>query len=95
MAVYVDRSNRKLGRMTTCHLLADTIAELHAMAAEIGSRREWFQVSRTGVPHYDIPLFRKATALKLGAIEIGIRETAEIMKRTRLLPDYRCATSAT
>lgn len=73
--------------MITCHMLADTLDELHAMAAAIGSKRSWFQISRTGVPHYDIPLFRRAEAIKLGAIEIGMKETAFIMKRVRLLPE--------
>ncbi|MDW9481112.1 DUF4031 domain-containing protein [Sinorhizobium meliloti] len=84
MAVYVDRSRNKLGRMITCHMLADTLGELHAMADKIGARRSWFQISRTGVPHYDIPLFRRAAALELGAVEVGRRETTAIMARVRL-----------
>jgi hypothetical protein len=87
MAVYVDRSRHKLGRMITCHMLADTLDELHAMARRIGSKPSWFQMSRTGVPHYDIPLFRRADAIRFGAIETNRRETAAIMERTRL-PDY-------
>jgi hypothetical protein len=83
MAVYVDRSRHKLGRMITCHMLADTLDELHAMAARIGAEIGWFQISRTGVPHYDVPLFRRAAAIKLGAVEVGRRETAAIMKRVR------------
>ncbi|MBY3155410.1 DUF4031 domain-containing protein [Rhizobium laguerreae] len=87
MAVYVDRSRHKLGRMITCHMLADTLDELHAMARRIGSQPGWFQMSRTGVPHYDIPLFRRADAIRFGAVEVGRRETAAIMDRTRL-PEY-------
>jgi hypothetical protein len=87
MAVYVDRSRHKLGRMITCHMLADTLDELHAMARRIGSKPAWFQVSRTGVPHYDIPMFRRAEAIRFGAIETSRRETADIMERTRL-PEY-------
>ncbi|MCS4088844.1 DUF4031 domain-containing protein [Rhizobium sp. BK176] len=87
MAVYVDRTRNKLGRMITCHMLADTLDELHAMAKLIGSKPSWFQLSRTGVPHYDIPLFRRADAIRLGAIETSRRETVAIMERTRL-PEY-------
>lgn len=83
MAVYVDRSFRKFRRMVTCHMLADTLVELHEMADRIGARRSWFQYSRTGVPHYDIPLFRRVEAIRLGAREIGRHETVEVMERTR------------
>lgn len=88
MAVYVDKSQRRFRRMITCHMLADTLEELHAMAEAIGCSRGWYQISRTGVPHYDIPKERRAHALELGALEIGIRETAAVMARTRL-PEYR------
>jgi hypothetical protein len=84
MAVYVDRSQHKLGRMITCHMLADTLGELHDMADRIGAKRAWYQISRTGVPHYDIPRFRRARAIELGAIEVGRRETCAIMDRVRL-----------
>lgn len=83
MAVYVDKTRNKLGRMITCHMLADTLEELHDMAARIGEKRSWLQVSRTGVPHYDIPIFRKELALEMGAVLIGRRETAKIMDRAR------------
>lgn len=84
MAVYVDRSSHKLGRMITCHMLADTLDELHDMADRIGAKRGWYQISRTGVPHYDIPRMRRAIAIELGAIEVGRRETCAIMDRVRL-----------
>lgn len=83
MTVYVDKTQNKLGRMITCHMLADTLEELHEMAEKIGAMRSWLQISRTGVPHYDIPLFRKDQALELGAILIGRRETVKVMERAR------------
>jgi hypothetical protein len=84
MPVYVDRSRNKLGRMITCHMLADTLGELHDMADRIGAERDWYQISRAGVPHYDIPLFRREAALEFGAVEVGRRETCAIMERVRL-----------
>ena len=52
------------------HLQADTSAELHAFAARMGLRREWFQ-SKPGRPendHYDLTEAGRALALQLGAI---------------------------
>ena len=41
--VYVDDYNAPYGRMTMCHMMADTLEELHAMADKIGIARKWFQ----------------------------------------------------
>ncbi|HWA07955.1 MAG TPA: DUF4031 domain-containing protein [Opitutaceae bacterium] len=56
-----------------CHLWADTLEELHTMAAKIGMRPEWFQ-DKPGFPHYDLVPPRREAALKLGAIEKPLRE---------------------
>lgn len=70
MSVYVDDYQGKLGRMVMCHMLADTVDELHAFAARLGLRREWFQLG--SAPHYDVSKEKRALAIKLGAIHLPI-----------------------
>jgi hypothetical protein len=70
MACYVDRCQDhgwKLGR--SCHLIADTEAELHELAASIGMKRSWFQ-GEASSPHYDLTERRRAAAVRLGAVEL-------------------------
>ena len=69
MGCYVDDMRAKFGRMTMCHLIADTDDELHAMADRIGVARKWFQGD-----HYDLALSRRALAVAAGAQEITRRE---------------------
>lgn len=84
MAVYVDRGRNPLGRMIMCHMLADTIGELHAMADRIGLQRHWYQKGST--PHYDLSVSRRAMAVRAGAIEIDRREVTAIIRRIRADP---------
>jgi hypothetical protein len=80
MAVYVDQLAKwpttircfKAGR---CHLTADTVEELHAFAARIGLRREWFQEHRLA-PHYDLTPSKRKRALLAGAIFVEAKEQA-------------------
>ena len=78
MAVYVDDARHRYGRMTMCHMLADTEAELHAMADAIGVARRWYQGD-----HYDVCLAKRAEAVSLGAVEVTQREIAMIRRRNR------------
>jgi hypothetical protein len=81
VAVYVDGERNGFGRMVMCHMFADTLAELHAMADAIGMRRAWFQP--LSFPHYDVALGRRARAVALGAVEVFRREGYDHRKRIR------------
>lgn len=76
MSVYVDDMRARYRRMILCHMLADSVDELHAMADRIGVARRWFQVD-----HYDICLAKRALALRAGAVEISRREAVAVRAR--------------
>ena len=52
-----------------CHMLADTPAELHAMADRIGVARRWYQ-AKASTPHYDVCKSKRALAVRAGAVEV-------------------------
>jgi len=85
MTVYVDDMRAKFGRLVMCHMVADTEAELHAMADRIGVDRKWYQYPhKSRYPHYDIALSKRALAVAAGAVEISQRESPAISKRCRI-----------
>lgn len=85
MSVYVDDMEAPFGRMKMCHMVADTLEELHAMADKIGVARKWFQ-SPTARPHYDICLAKKALALQAGAQPIAFGPEVAKIARASLVP---------
>jgi hypothetical protein len=88
MSVYVDQltpcvTSPQWRWPKSCHLVADTVEELHGFAGRIGLRRSWFQLSRCGMPHYDLTPARRQRAVEQGAIEITRRQLGEIMSQHR------------
>jgi len=90
MTVYLDdwRQPARLGSVDDrwSHLVADDEDELHAFAARLGMRREWYQHKRTRPHqgHYDLPERHRAAALALGAVPVGWRELGAMLRRRRL-----------
>lgn len=82
MAVYVDGEFNSFGRMKMCHLVADTEAELHAMADKLGLKRKWYQGSAS-TPHYDVAKGKRELAVFLGVVEIDRRQMYAIIKKIR------------
>lgn len=77
MTVYVDDVRHQFGRMVMCHMWADTLDELLAMADRIGVARKWIQGHPTlsfgkhrkaSWVHFDIALAMKAKAIEAGAV---------------------------
>lgn len=71
MSVYVDTARHPFRGYIMCHMISDTLEELHDMAEQIGMERRWFQAPpKASYPHYDIPEHKRAKALALGAEEV-------------------------
>ena len=87
MAVYVDNVRVKWRGRLWCHLVADSLDELHKTARQLGLQRKWFQHSAS-YPHYDITIETRQIALSKGAIEGSRREIikcAQALKAQLLL----------
>lgn len=99
MTVYVDTERNRFGRMIMCHMFADTAAELHQMASEIGMRRTWYQApdapKPASFPHYDVCISRRACAVELGAVPVCRVEAVRIRRgiRQRIIGDASFAAS--
>jgi hypothetical protein len=83
MVVYVDSAKNTLGRMKMSHMSADTVEELHAMAEQIGLKREWFQ-DHSRYPHYDVSQSKRKLAVKAGAIEVSSRQLVQLLRAMRV-----------
>ena len=70
------------------HLQADMLDELHAFAASIGLKRQWFQ-SRPGRPwndHYDCTRRRRDAAILAGAIPEAVEDGTARRRALRNAP---------
>jgi hypothetical protein len=64
-------------------MISDTsLDELHAMAAAVGLKREWFQANGS-TPHYDCLPSRAEHAVRLGARRVDRKAFVEALRRFR------------
>lgn len=79
MAVYVDDAVTLWRGRRWAHLMADTLAELHAMAGELGIPMRAFQ-NRTSGAHYDVTAELRLHAIELGAVPISRHHDRELVR---------------
>lgn len=79
MTVYVDDAVHPWRGQRWAHLMADTLAELHAMAARLGIPPRAFQDKASGA-HYDVPAPLRAQAIALGAQPISRHTDRALLK---------------
>jgi len=80
--IYVDQLQRTLPRdpaggrwrwKNYCHLFGDDLRELHALARDIGLKREYFQDLKD-FPHYDLTKTMRLRALRAGAVPTNLAD---------------------
>jgi Protein of unknown function (DUF4031) len=86
VATYVDTvrdyPNAGLRHTRFCHLLADTRAELHALADALGIPRRYFQ-DHPWRWHYDLPEHLRVAAVEVGAVEVTMHDVGALLKRRK------------
>lgn len=82
MAIYVDNVRVKWRGKEWCHLVGDSLEELHQFAQRIGLKPEWFQVGAS-YPHYDVTAERRLRALQTGAIEGSRRQIIHCARKLK------------
>lgn len=79
MTVYVDEWSKSWGRIAlTDRMIADTDAELHAMAARISVARGCYMIG-----YYSIAPSKRAHAVRKGAREITRLQLSKMMRKRR------------
>lgn len=79
MAVYVDDAVTLWRGRRWAHLMADTLPELHAMAARLGIPPRAFQNRASGA-HYDVTSELRLLAIEFGAVPISRHRDRELVR---------------
>lgn len=83
MAIYVDFVKIEYRGHQWCHMLADTLQELHEFAELIGVDKRLFHRDAS-YPHYDITVEMRETALENGAIKADRKKIIESAKKLKI-----------
>lgn len=81
MAIYVDDARIHWRGGEWCHMLADSLEELHAFAGILGVHRRWFHRTAS-YPHYDITVDVRERAIDQGAL---LSDKSTIILRAKAL----------
>ncbi len=82
MTVYVDEAIHLLRGTRYCHMTADTMEELHAMARRLNLGMPSFQ-NKPRHKHYDVTERKMWKAILLGAHPLGRREYVSKVQELR------------
>ena len=83
MAIYVDFMQIEFKCYKWCHMLADTLQELHEFAAFIEIDERLFH-RNASYPHYDVTVQMRETAIKYGAIPANRQKIIECAKKLKV-----------
>ena len=83
MAIYVDRAKVSFQGREWCHLMADTLEELHQFARQLDIDARLFHRTAS-YPHYDITLEMRILVIEHGAIDADRRTIIACGKRLKL-----------
>ena len=92
MAIYVDFMQIEFKGYKWCHMLADTLQELHDFAALIELDARLFH-RHASYPHYDVTVQMRQTAIKYGAIPADRKKIIECAKKLKVELQYQMALS--
>lgn len=82
MGIYVDNARIKWSGRVWCHLVADSLAELHAFAKPLANEACRYHRNAKH-PHYDVTLRVRDLAIRLGAEEANRRKIIECARLLR------------
>lgn len=83
MAIYVDFMQIEFKDYKWCHMLADTLQELHDFAALIEVDKRLFH-RNASYPHYDVTVQMREIAIEYGAIPAGRKKIIECAKKLKI-----------
>lgn len=83
MAIYVDFVCIEFRYHKWCHMLTDTLQELHEFAALIDVDKRLFH-RNASYPHYDVTVQMRETAIEYGALPADRRKIIECAKKLKI-----------